>query len=375
MPTAISAAASGIERHSPDTVIRRLTETPTTPREQGLRWPAEWEPHRATWLAWPHNRETWPGRLAEAEAAFVEMVRALVGREEVCIAVRDEPHREHVARLLEPLGPEAGVSFHSLPTDDAWVRDHGPVFLQDGRGGLQAVDFGFDAWGRKYPPWDRDDAVAAHIAELRRVPRLEAGFVLEAGSVDGNGAGTILTTASCLLNDNRRREGEPPRTRKGMERRLRDWLGAEQVLWLGDGIVGDDTDGHVDDIARFVSELVVVAAVEPDPHDANHAPLAANLERLQQMRDARGRPLDVVPLPMPPPVYVDGLRCPASYANFYLANGVALVPVFGVPSDERALAVLREVLPDRRLAPIPARELVLGLGACHCLTQQEPAPA
>ena len=344
-----------------------------TPSELGLRWPAEWEPHRATWLAWPHNPSTWPGRLEGAEQAFLEMVRALHGAEEVCISVQDEAHGERVAGLLARAGPFGGVSLHVVPSDDAWVRDHGPVFLCDIEGAAHAVDFHFDAWGKKYPPWELDDAVAGRIAELRGVPCHRAGFVLEAGSVDGNGAGTVLTTASCLLNPNRCLPGEPPRTREVMEERLHAWLGAENVLWLGRGIVGDDTDGHVDDIVRFVSELVVVSAVEPDPTDPNYLPLTANLERLQRMRDARGRCLDVVPLPMPPPVFVDGLRCPASYANFYLANGVALVPVFGVPSDERALAVLREVLPDRQMAPIPARDLVLGLGACHCLTQQEPA--
>ncbi|MCP5071588.1 MAG: agmatine deiminase family protein [bacterium] len=344
-----------------------------TPRELGLRWPAEWEPHRATWLVWPHNRSTWPGRLEGAEQAFVEMVRALHGVEEVCIGVQDEAHGERVAKLLAQAGPSDGQTLKVIPTNDAWVRDHGPVFLTDTDGEVHAVDFRFDAWGKKYPPWELDDAVAAQISELRGTPCHRADFVLEAGSVDGNGAGTILTTASCLLGDNRRLPGEPKRSIERMQQRLRDWLGAECVLWLGEGIVGDDTDGHVDDIARFVSELVVVAAVEPDPSDANHAPLAENLDRLQRMRDARGRPFDVVPLPMPPPVFVDGLRCPASYANFYLANDVALVPVFGSPSDERALDVLREVLPDRQLAPIPARDLVLGLGACHCVTQQEPA--
>ncbi|MBW2240631.1 MAG: agmatine deiminase family protein [Deltaproteobacteria bacterium] len=344
-----------------------------TPRELGLRWPAEWEPHRATWLAWPHNHSTWPGHLKGAEQAFTRMVRALQGAEEVCISVQDEAHADRVAGLLAEAGHSGGVSLHVIPTNDAWVRDHGPVFLTDADGGVHAADFRFDAWGKKYPPWDLDDAVPSRIAELREMPCHRAGFVLEGGSIEGNGAGTVLTTASCLLNGNRRLPGEPPRSIEAMQERLREWLGAECVLWLGDGIVGDDTDGHVDDIVRFVSELVVVATVEPDPADPNHAPLAENLDRLQRMRDARGRPLDVVPLPMPPPIYVDGLRCPASYANFYLANGVALVPVFGVPSDERALAVLREVLPDRRLAPIPARDLVLGLGACHCLTQQEPA--
>jgi len=340
----------------------------TTPRALGYRWPAEWEPHRATWLAWPHNPETWPGRLEAAEAAYLEMVRALQGQELVCINVPDPRTRDRVQAQLAKSGLEAGVELLVVPTDDAWIRDHGPIFLQGPGGALAAADFRFDAWGGKYPPWDRDDAVPRAIAGLRGLHRFEADFVLEGGSVDGDGEGTLLTTESCLLNPNR----EPGRTREGMETRLHDWLGAERVLWLGDGIAGDDTDGHVDDIARFVAPATVVAVEEPDPSDPNHAVLEANLRRLRAMRDARGRSLAVVGLPMPPPRVVDGVRRPASYANFYLANARALVPVFDAPSDARALDVLRELLPGREVVPIPAGDLVVGLGAVHCLTQQEP---
>jgi len=342
-----------------------------TPREAGLRWPAEWEPHAATWLSWPHNRETWPGRLAAAEAAFVAMVSALHSREQVCVGARDAAHAEHIAGQLRAAGVERGCEIHLVPSDDAWVRDHGPIFLA---GGSQPalVDFGFDAWGRKYVPWDQDDAVPRRIAALRGARCFRADFVLEGGSVDGDGDGTAVTTESCLLNGNRLRPGEPPRSPEQMERRLHDWLGVEHVLWLGQGIAGDDTDGHVDDVARFVAPGLVVAAHEPDPADLNHAPLAANLARLHGMCDARGRRLDVLPLPMPAPVVVHGVRCPASYANFYLANGVVLVPVFDVPQDATAVSILREALPGREVAAIPARDLVQGLGAVHCLTQQEP---
>ncbi len=343
-----------------------------TPRELGLRWPAEWEPHRATWLAWPHNHETWPGHLEQAEAAFVEMVAALQGHEEVCLAVLDEAHAERVLSRLAPRGLDRGTRLHAIATDDAWIRDHGPIFLEASAGAAVIAHFGFDAWGGKYAPWDRDVEVPRRIAALRGLPRVEADFVLEGGSVDGNGAGTVLTTTSCLLADNRRRPGEPPRTREQMEARLHEWLGAEAVLWLGEGIAGDDTDGHVDDLARFVGETCVVAAREPDDRDPNHGPLEENWRRLGELREARGRRLERVALPMPPPVIVDGVRCPASYANFYLANGTALVPVFDEPSDARALAILGELLAGREIAPIPARALVLGLGACHCLTQQEP---
>jgi agmatine deiminase len=341
------------------------------PAADGYRWPAEWEPHAATWLSWPHNPETWPGRLPGVEAAFVAMVRALAGRESVRINVANGSMADAVARRLHAAGVAtgAGVEFHLFPTNDAWVRDHGPVFLVRGRE-RAVVDFGYDAWGGKYPPWDLDDAIPRHAAAALGVPRYEAGFVLEGGSIDGDGRGTLLTTESCLLNPNRERG----RTREGMERRLAVFLGARHVIWLGDGVEGDDTDGHVDDLARFVAPGVVVAVVEDDPADANHAPLAENLRRLRAARDADGKPLEVVRLPMPPPLQAGGLRCPASYANFYVANGAVLVPVFGAPSDVRALAILRELFVGREVVGIPSSDLVSGLGAVHCLTCQEPGP-
>jgi len=343
-----------------------------------FRWPAEWEPHEATWLSWPHNPETWPGCLPEAEAEYVEIVRALAGRERVRINVKDARMEEAVRRRLAAAGaPDAGVELFHHPTNDAWVRDHGPIFaVRDGDGAGRervALDFLYDAWGGKYPPYDLDDGIPARVARALALPRLEPGFVLEGGSVDGDGAGTVLTTETCLLKPSRRKPGEAERTREEMERRLAAWLGARRVVWLGGEVEGDDTDGHVDDLARFVARGVVVACAEDDPSDRNHAALADNLRRLRAARDAEGKPLEVLELPMPPPLHWRGERCPASYANFYLANGAALVPVFGSPQDRRALAVLREALPGRELVPIPARHLVVGLGAVHCLTQQEPA--
>jgi agmatine deiminase len=317
----------------------------TTPQTEGFRWPAEWELHRATWLAWPHNPETWPGHL-EGVAAMEEAAR----------------------RRLSRAGIERNLEFHHFPTNDAWVRDHGPVFVKSASE-VAVVDFRFDAWGRKYPPWDLDDRIPRAIAAARQMRRFGVEVVLEGGSVDGNGCGSVLTTESCLLNPNR----GPSRTREALEQVLHDTLGATRVIWLAGGIEGDDTDGHVDDLCRFVDPTTVVAAEEGDPRDPNHAPLAENLRRLRGICDQDGKPLAVATLPMPPPLRIAGLRCPASYANFYLANGVALVPVFEVPSDARALAVLRELLPGRDVVPIPARELVVGLGAVHCLTQQEPA--
>jgi agmatine deiminase len=341
-----------------------------TPRGEGFRWPAEWEPHRATWIAWPHNEETWPGRLEGVVASFVEMVRVLHGKERVCITVVDPAAEEAVRRRLSGAGVESGLEFHHFPTNDAWIRDHGPLFVSSGSE-VAVVDFRFDAWGRKYPPWDLDDRIPQAVAAVRRMRRFGVETVLEGGAVDGNGSGSLLTTESCLLNPNR----GPSRSREALEQLLHDTLGARNVLWLAGGIEGDDTDGHVDDLCRFVDPSTVVTAMEEDPRDPNHAPLSENLRRLRKMRDQDGKPLTVATLPMPPPLRIAGLRCPASYANFYLANGVALVPVFQAPSDARALAILRDLLPGRDVVPIPARDLVVGLGAVHCLTQQEPALA
>jgi agmatine deiminase len=360
MPTRTSASASA-------------TDAPP-PGADGFRWPAEWERHAATWLAWPHNADTWPGRLDRAQAGFAAIVQALAGRERVCVLVGDDAMEEAAHRRLAAVGLAAGdaVDFHRVPTDDAWLRDSGPIVLVRDAGGRRerlAVDFRFDAWGGKYPPWDRDAAVPGAVARLAGLPVREAGFVLEGGSVDGNGRGAVLTTESCLLHPNR----EAGRTREAMERRLADWLGARQVLWLAGGIAGDDTDGHIDDVARFADAGTVVAAVADASDAENHGPLAENRRRLASLADQDGRPLTVVELPMPPRQDADGQRCPASYANFYLANGVALVPTFGVPSDARALAILRELWSDREVLGVPSADLVVGLGAIHCLTQQEPA--
>jgi len=346
--------------------------TPATPAAQGYRWPAEWEPHRATWLSWPHNRETWPdpGYLEAVHAAFGAMVAALAPHEAVEIGAGDEALEETARAAIRAAGwdPDRNVRFHRWPTTDAWIRDHGPIFVVR-PGGRALCDFRFDNWGRKYPGWELDDAVPRHVEKVLGLPRFASDLVLEGGAIDGDGAGTVLTTEACLLNPNR----GPGRTRERMERLLADFLGARHVVWLGDGIEGDDTDGHVDDIARFVAPGVVVAASCADASDPNHAPLAENLRRLRAARDARGAALTVVELPMPERLAVGGQRSPASHANFYLANRVALVPVFGGASDARALAILRELLPGREVIGIPSAELVSGFGAVHCVTQQEPA--
>jgi agmatine deiminase len=345
-------------------------------RPLGYRWPAEWEPHRATWLAWPHKEASWPGKFDRVPRIFVEMVRALVAGERVEILVRSEADGAVVHETLRSADvPLAAVGLHAIPTDDAWIRDHGPIFLlprAPGDASLGApclLDWGYNAWGGKYPPWEQDDRVPTRIAALlgRRV--LAPGMILEGGSIDGDGEGTLLTTESCLLNPNR----NPSLDRAAIEARLRDFLGIETILWLGDGIEGDDTDGHVDDLTRFVAPATVVTVLEDDARDANYRTLRENAERLSGMRDARGRALRVVPLPMPRAIYEQGQRLPASYANFYVGNAAVLVPVFGDANDGRALEMLQALFPGRRVVGIEATDLVWGLGAFHCLTQQEPA--
>ncbi|MFI5365463.1 MAG: agmatine/peptidylarginine deiminase [Candidatus Binatia bacterium] len=343
------------------------------PAALGFRMPAEWEPHAATWLAWPHKRDSWPGNFAPIPAVWVEMVRALAPHETVNILVNDAAAAAAVRARLQTADVAMGnVALHLIPTDDAWARDHGPTFVTrdvDGRRELAAIDWIYNAWGGKYPPWERDDAVPQRIAPLLGIRLFEPGIVLEGGSIDVNGRGTLLTTEACLLNPNR----NPQLTRAQIEQSLRDYLGVRHILWLGDGIVGDDTDGHIDDLARFVDPSTVVTVLESDRRDDNYARLQANSERLRQMTDQDGGALRVVTLPMPAPVFYDGQRLPASYANFYIANGVVLVPVFDDPNDSVALRTLQEVFPRRRVIGIGARELVWGLGAFHCVTQQQPA--
>jgi agmatine deiminase len=330
--------------------------------------PAEWARHEATWLSWPHNVGTWPGVLSAAEAAMVQVVAALAPHERVRINVLDADHRRHVRALLDPHVPAERVTFHEIPTNDAWIRDHGAIFVFADSGDRIALDFDYNAWGGKYPPWDRDQAVAGQMAQALGVSALRPEMVLEGGSVDVNGTGCLLTTEQCLLNANR----NPSLSREQIEDRLAECLGATQIVWLGQGIDGDDTDGHIDDITRFVSETTVVTVVERNAADVNYAALEENRSRLQSVEIA-GRPIELVDLPMPAPVLANGQRLPASYANFYIANEVVLVPVFSDPADETALGALRTCFRSRRVVPIEARALVHGLGGIHCLTQQVPA--
>ncbi len=332
--------------------------------------PAEWERHEATWLSWPHNRETWPGCLDRAETAMVEFVLALARHERVRINVLGREHQRHVSRLLGGRVPPENVTWHGFPTDDAWIRDHGAVFVvrDAGPDPLLAVDFEYDAWGGKYPPYDLDRGMARRMADALGVPCRSPGVVLEGGSIDGNGAGAVLTTEQCLLNDNR----NPGLGRAGLEAVLADWLGATHVIWLGNGISGDDTDGHVDNLTRFVDRATVVTAIEPNAADPNHAPLARNRDRLASVRLREGTTLNIVELPMPAPVFVAGRRLPASYANFYIGNEIVAVPVFACAEDGQACGILANLFPGRRIVPIDCTALAVGLGALHCLTQQVP---
>ncbi|HEU4681354.1 MAG TPA: agmatine deiminase family protein [Gemmatimonadales bacterium] len=347
----------------------------TTPAELGYRMPAEWEPHRGTWLSWPHKEASWPGKFDPVPAIFARMVRHLADNEEVHINVAGPPMEQEVRRLLADSGAGSGnVFFHYIPTNDAWCRDHGPMFLnaeEDGRTSQAIVDWKFNAWGGKYPPYDLDDVVPTRVAEELGVPAFHPGIVMEGGAIDVNGRGTLLTTEACLLNPNR----NPQLERGEIEQYLRSYLGVSQILWLGEGIVGDDTDGHVDDLTRFVDATTVVTVLEDDPADENYEPLHANLERLRGMTDQAGRPLNIVPLPMPRPLWHDGRRLPASYANFYIANGILLLPTYDPEPDEQARGVLQNLFPDREVIGIDCTDLVWGLGAFHCVTQQWPLTA
>jgi agmatine deiminase len=337
--------------------------------------PAEWEPHEATWLAWPHDRDTWPGVFERIPAVWGAMARALRESEEVRILSRDEAMDDEIRRELG--GDLGGVRLVRLPVSDAWIRDYGPIFVRaggsersSGSGSLAITAWGFNAWGGKYEWMQGDAAVPRKLGEILDVPVVETGMVLEGGSIDVDGEGTLLTTESCLLHSNR----NPLLDQGEIERRLAAFLGARKVLWLGSGIAGDDTDGHVDDLARFVAPGRVLAAVESDERDENCGPLAANRERLQGLRDAAGRRLEVVDLPMPLPVMHRGQRLPASYANFYIASAALLVPTFASSRDDQALGILRELFPGRRVVGIDCRAVVAGFGTIHCVTQQEPAP-
>ena len=345
------------------------------PAELGYRMPAEWHRHSGTWLTWPKDPETWPDRVPLVEEIFLQMMAALAPHETVNLLVDDEAAEASVrARCTFP-GAE-NIRCHRIRTVDSWIRDYGPNFIIDDKGGVAFNDWIFNAWGNKYEVLKEDNAIPAHLERFLKMPRFEPGIVMEGGSIEVNGAGCVLTTEQCLLNTNR----NPRLSKDEIEQYLKGHLGVEKVLWLGEGIVGDDTDGHIDDIARFVAPNVIVCAVEDDPEDANYKILQDNLSRLRVMTDVQDRRFEIVTLPMPGIVggssteTRDLERLPASYANFYIANEVVLVPIFDQANDARALETIQRVFPSRRVVGINCEPLVWGMGTIHCVSQQQPTP-
>lgn len=358
-----------------------MPESEGIPRALGYRMPAEWEPHEATWLAWPHNPEDWPGKFAPIPWIYAEIVRLLAARERVHLIVENAAAEKRVRSMLRRAGADlARVDFNQWPTNRGWLRDTGAILVRNVEGRVAATDWQFNGWA-KYDDWKLDDQIPGRVTELLGIPSwqplLKSGdsakqhrIVLEGGSIDVNGAGLMLTTEECLLSKVQQRN--PGLGREQLEKAFSDYLGIDQVLWMNRGIAGDDTHGHVDDITRFAAEDTVITAVEPNTRDANHEPLAENLARLKAARTPQGKQFTIVELPMPRPVVFRGQRVPASYANFYIANGVVLMPTFHDRNDRVALNILSEAFPDREVIGVHSVDLIWGLGALHCMTQQQP---
>jgi len=347
------------------------TASRPTPASLGFRMPAEWEPQEAVWLSWPHNRRTWPGKFRVVPGHYAAYAAAISRFERVRINLAPALV-PRARRLLARAGADlARVAFYPHPTNDAWVRDHGPLFVRSAATGEVALtDWRYNAWGGKYPPYDLDNRIPARIGRALGLRRFVNPMVLEGGSIDVNGAGLLLTTEACLLHPNR----NPRLDRAAVEQNLREYLGVHTILWLGDGIAGDDTDGHIDDLTRFFAEDGLVTVVEPNRRDVNHRALAENRERLDGFRTPAGRRFRIAELPMPAPVFHRGQRLPASYANFLVVNGAVLMPSFRQPRRDRAAAaVLAGCFPGREVVAIDCLELVWGLGTLHCLSQQQPA--
>lgn len=342
-----------------------------TPKAQGFSFPAEWEKQDALWLSWPHKEESWPGKIHSIYGPYSQFIKLVAADQLVRINVADEAMKTFAMGHIMAAGANMdNISFYFHPTNDAWCRDHGPAFVINRETGEKAVvDWGYNAWGGKYPPFDLDDVVPTKIAKEFNLKLFTPPIVMEGGSVEFNGKGTILTTTACLLNENR----NPHLTKEQIEGYLKDYYGQDQVLWLGDGIVGDDTDGHIDDITRFVAEDTVLTVVEEDPNDENYELLQENLAALKEMTLLDGRPLKIVELPMPKPVIYEDQQLPASYANFYIANKVVVVPIFNDANDQRALDIIQGCFPDRKVVGIDSVDIIWGLGSFHCLSQQEPA--
>jgi agmatine deiminase len=343
-----------------------------TPKSLGYRFPAEFEQHEATWLSWPHKEASWPGKLDVIYPYYAQFVKALAESEKVRINVTDEAMKNFALGHLSAVDVNlAQVAFFFHPTNDAWCRDHGPAFLVNPEAEQKKVivDWGYNAWGDKYPPFDLDDVIPTLIGNAFNIPVFHPSIVMEGGSVEFNGAGTLLTSTACLLNPNR----NPHLNQEQIEEYLRNFYGVDQILWVDEGVVGDDTDGHIDDTVRFVNENTVLTVVEENQADENYELLQHNLKQLKAMRLPNGQALNIIELPMPDAVVYDDQRLPASYANFYIANTSVIVPTFRCAKDEKALQIIQSCFPTRKVIGIDSTEIIWGLGSFHCLSQQEPA--
>lgn len=351
---------------------RQLSFQGKTPKELGFYFPAEFAKQRAMWLSWPHKEASWPGKIDTIFPVYAQFITLVAEGQEVCINVKDEAMKQFALKHLTAVGCDlSSIKFYMHPTNDAWCRDHGPAFLLNNKTEEKAiVDWGYNAWGDKYPPYDLDDVIPTLIGRELNLPVFNPGIVMEGGSVEFNGKGTLLTTTACLLNKNR----NPHLSQKEIEKYLADYYGVENILWLGDGIAGDDTDGHIDDLTRFVNEDTVVTVVEENPSDENYALLQENLKTLHTLRLETGKQLNIIELPMPSEIVYEEQRLPASYANFYIANKYVVVPTFrDEKNDIRALDILEKCFPDRKVVGLDSTDLIWGLGSFHCLSQQEPA--
>ncbi|RYF96646.1 MAG: agmatine deiminase family protein [Chitinophagaceae bacterium] len=342
-----------------------------TPKELGYYFPAEFASHDATWLSWPHKEASWPGKIQTIYPAYSEFIRELTRGEDVCINVSDEAMKNLAMTHLDKAGADPSkLKFFFHPTNDAWCRDHGPAFLVNpsAENKKVIVDWGYNAWGNKYPPYDLDDVIPSLIGQELGLPVYHPGIVMEGGSVEFNGEGTLLTSTACLLNENR----NPTLNQQQIETYLRKYYGVEQILWVDEGIVGDDTDGHIDDTVRFVNADTVLTVIEQNQQDENYELLQHNLKQLKAMRLLNGKQLNIIELPMPDKMEYEDQRLPCSYANFYIANKSVIVPVFKCKNDDKALQIIQHCFPDRAVIGIDSRDIIWGLGSFHCLSQQEP---
>jgi agmatine deiminase len=342
-----------------------------TPKELGYFFPAEFALHEATWLSWPHKEASWPGKIDKIFEPYSQFVKYLSQSEKVRINVLDDAMKAFAVKHLQKANINfENIEFYLNPTNDAWCRDHGPAFLINKKENKKAiVDWDYNAWGNKYPPFDLDDIIPTLIAKEFNLPVFYPRIIMEGGSVDFNGNGTLITSAACLLNKNR----NPQLSQKNIEEYLMNYYGVEQVLWVDEGIIGDDTDGHIDDTVRFVNEDTVITVVEENKSDENYELLQTNLKQLKQMRLINGKQLNIIELPMPDEVIYENQRLPGSYGNFYICNKYVVVPTFHCEKDEKALQIVQECFKDREVVGIDSTDIIWGLGSFHCLSQQEPA--